>query len=140
VEEGGEWGERVDEGARFPAHAGFADSGERAAPPTRRPDKRIPADRVARKILTFLGVFLGRNRLRRDVLVRKHAIDRAPIGVVDNGVAIVIFRFRLTGAANHLADRVDLDVASEALRRALDLGDLLRITLERGARTRGRHE
>src|SRR5262245_53306215 len=110
--------EIVDEREGDAAHAGFADAGELVRHAVRRPHERIAADRIARKVLAFLGVLLGWNRLRRDVLVRKHAVDRTPIGVLDDGVAIVILRLRLGGATDHLADGVDLDLAAEISRRA----------------------
>src|SRR5262249_705701 len=105
-----------------------------------RSHERIAADRIARKVLAFLGVLLGWNRLRRDVLVREHAVDRTPIGVLDDSVAIVLVRLRLGGATDHLADGVDLDIAAEVFRRALDLVDLLGIALEPSSGARGRPE
>src|SRR5215831_12887098 len=132
--------EIVDEGERDPAHAGFADGCKFVGHAVRRSDEGVAADRLFRKVLALLEVLLGRNRLRRDALVREHAVDRTPIGVLDDGVAVVVLRLLLACPTDHLPDRVDLDLATETLRRAPDLGDLLRITLERGSRARGRHE
>src|SRR5258707_7833052 len=106
----------------------------------RRSDECTAADRVGCKVLAFLDVLLRRNRLRRNVLVREHAVDRTPIGVFDDGVAIVVIPLLLAWPTDHLADGKDLAVATKTLRRAPDLNDLLRIALERRSRTRGRHE
>src|SRR5262249_56411358 len=92
-------------------------------------DEGVAADRLFRKVLAFLDVFLGRNRLRRDALVREHAVDRTPIGVLDDGVAVIVLRLRLARPTNHLPDRVDLDVAAQAFGRPPDLGHLLPIAL-----------
>src|SRR5215813_2912675 len=132
--------EIVDEGERDSAHAGFADGRKFVGHAVRRSDEGVAADRLFRKVLALLEVLLGRNRLRRDALVREHAVDRTPIGVLDDGVAVVVLRLRLAWPTDHLPDRVDLDVATKTLRLAPDLGDLLRIALERGSRARGRHE
>src|SRR6516165_2114507 len=132
--------EIVDEGKRDAAHAGFADGRELIGHAVRRSDEGVAADRLFCKVLAFLEVVLGRDRPRRDVLVREHAVDRTPIGVLDDGVAVVVLRLLLAWPTDHLPDREDLDVATKTLRRAPDLGDLLRIALERGSRARGGHE
>ena len=46
-------------------------------------------------------------------------VDRAPVGVVDDGMVVIVLGLLLRRPADHLADRVDLDVAAEALRAAL---------------------
>src|SRR6266481_5392384 len=100
--------EIVDEGERDSTHAGFADGRKLIGHAVRRSDEGVAADRVGRKVLAFLEVLLGRNRLRRDVLVREHAVDRTPIGILDDGVAIVVLRLLLAWATDHLADGKDL--------------------------------
>src|SRR5215813_15381286 len=87
--------EIVDEGKRDAAHAGFADGRELIGHAVRRSDEGVAADRLFCKVLAFLEVLLGRNRLRRDVLVREHAVDRTPIVVLDDGVAGVVLRLLL---------------------------------------------
>src|SRR5262249_41331909 len=127
-------------GQRDPAHAGPADRIELIGHAVRRADEGIATDRMRGKIAPLLLVFLGRNSLRRDALIRKHAVDRAPIGVLDDRVAVVILRLLLAGATDHLADGEAPVLAALPLRRTFDLGDLLGVALHRRARARGRHE
>src|SRR5439155_25187811 len=61
-------------------------------------------------------------------------------GILDDGVAVVIVCFLLGRPTDHLADGVDLDIATKALCRLLDLGDFVGVALKRRARTRSRHE
>src|SRR5262249_27324849 len=79
--------EIVDEGERDSAHTGFADGRKFVGHAVRRSDEGVAADRLFCKVLALLKVLLGRNRLRRDALVREHAVDRTPIGVLADGVA-----------------------------------------------------
>ena len=101
-----------------------------------RADERIAADGVRGEISALGVVLLRRNGLRRDVLVRQHSVDRAPVGILDDGVAVIVLRLLLGRAADHLADRIDLDLAADAARSVLDLRDLLGIGLKRSARAR----
>src|SRR5262249_25954238 len=52
-------------------------------------NERIAADRINGEIAAFLVVLLRADRLRRDALVREHAVDRAPIGMLDVDVVAV---------------------------------------------------
>src|SRR5262245_55577310 len=132
--------EIIDEGQRNGAHAGLADAVELVGHAVGRPHEWVAADGVGCEILALLDVLLGWNGLRRDALVGEHAVDRAPVRVLDDGVAVILLRLLLARTADHLPDGVDLDLAPERLRRALDLRDLLDIALERRARARRRHE
>ena len=105
-----------------------------------RADERIAADRVGGEVTALGLVFLGRHGLRRHALVGQHAVDRAPVGIVDDGVLVVVVGFFLRRAADHLADGEDFDVAAERGGGGLDLIDLDRAAFERFARTRGRDE
>src|SRR5262249_8589077 len=113
--------EIIDEREPDPAHAGLGDGVEFLRLLVRSSTEGVAADRVGGEIPAFLLVFLRRNRLRRDALVRQHAVDRAPIGVLDDGVAVIVLRLALAVAADHLPDREYLDVAAITLRLALDL-------------------
>ena len=102
---------------------------------TRRACRQTDSRRRLGGEIAALGfIFLGRDGLRRDALVGQHAVDRAPIGVVDIDVLIIIVGFLLRRPADHLADGEDFDFAAELLRRGLDLGDLGGVAGERLAR------
>ena len=72
-----------------------------------RPDKGKTADRVRGKISALCRILVRRNRLRRDAFVRQHSVDRAPVCILDDGMAVIVLRFLLCGPADHLADCVD---------------------------------
>ena len=99
--------EIIDERKRNAAHARLADGRKLFCDPIGRADERIATDRIRGKVAALCFIFLERNALRRDVPVRQHPVDGAPIRILDHGVAVVILRFLLRGTANHLAHRVD---------------------------------
>src|SRR5882757_9132997 len=136
----GQFVEIIDKRERDPPHAGFADAFEFVRHAVGRTDEWIATDRVGREVLPLLGILVGRNRLRSDALVGEHTVDRAPIRILDDGVAVVVLRLLLARPTDYLANGVDLDLATDVLRRALDLGDLLRVALERGSRPRCRYK
>src|SRR5262249_20019189 len=105
--------EIVDEGERDAAHAGFADGRKFVGHAVRRSDEGVAADRLFCKVLALLEVLLRRNRLWRDALVREHAVDRTPIGVLDDGVAVVVLRLLLALPTDHLPRRISLHVPAQ---------------------------
>ena len=82
--------EIVDERHRDAAQAGAADIGELFGDAVRGADERIAADRLGRVILLLLRIDFGGDGLAGDVLQRHHLLDRAPVGIVDLGVAVIV--------------------------------------------------
>src|SRR5215472_12829407 len=103
----------IHEGHRNASHARLADIGEFLRDPVWRPHIGITADRIGGEIVTLLLELLGRHRVRCDVFEREHAVDRAPVRVLDDGVSIVVLRLLLARPADHLSDREHLDLATE---------------------------
>ena len=99
--------EIIDERESDPAHAGFADGGEFLGYRSACSLVWIAAEGFGGSVSA--AMHLKRNCLRRDAFVGQHAIDRAPIGVFDDGVLIIVLGFLLIAPADHLADSEHFD-------------------------------
>jgi hypothetical protein len=75
---------------------------------------------------------------RSSVAQRHHGIDRPPIGAVDNRMLEIMLRFLLGRPTDHLAYRVERDLAAVSLRFLLDLLNRSGIALKRCPRAGGR--
>ncbi len=77
---------------------------------------------------------LRRRVLRGDVLERQDVVDRAPVGVLDDGVVEILLRLLAGRPAGDDADGVDAELLALRLALGLGGGDALRGLVERGAR------
>ena len=71
--------------------------------------------------------------LRRDVLERENIVDRPPVGMLHDGVMVVVLGLLLGGPAGDDAHRIDAELLALLLRLLLGRRNLLRGLIERGA-------
>src|SRR5215813_1921145 len=65
-------------------------------------------------VLAALGeVFLHRHGVGADVLQRQDAVDRRPVGVLDDAVLIIVLGLAFGRLARDDADRIDAEIAPE---------------------------
>src|SRR5580700_9648948 len=85
-------------------------------------------------VLAALGqIFLHRHGLRRDVLQRQNAVDRRPVGVLDDAVMEILLGFLLGRPAGDNSNRVAADLAALRNRRVLRGAHLALRLRKRGA-------
>src|SRR5579883_1644743 len=132
----GQLREVIDKGQPDPTHARFADRGELIGDAVGRADERIAADRIGGEVAAFGIILVGRNCLRRDAFVSQHAVNCVPVGVLDDGVLVILVRLILRRTADHLADGEYFYLAAEPLRLRLDLSHLRGVAGKRFARAR----
>jgi hypothetical protein len=67
-------------------------------------------------------------RLRRDVLHRQDVVDRRPVGVLDDAVAMIIRDLLRGGSPSHYPHSIDVDLAVALPRQRLTFATCCTVT------------